>query len=259
MLSSSALDSQRGETEHEQEAAAMRWGSDLLGRELEHHIALQPPQQERVEDRVQLRDDPGRCLVLDNPRCPAAINVSSVTIFGRISAAIIASSVTIVGGIFAVSSLYVEAGDDVGMNVKNSCHVCQQTCAARLSQLLVKLEPRLERREVVEDILAPARANQYRTRRRARVADSGRTGRMKLRSDQSSLRLFWRGVPLSSKRLETLNVFSSRNSLQSLFFSRCPSSTARYFQVCAERLRASFIACEDMQSCVSSGHCKPRA
>mmetsp|Transcript_34041 Transcript_34041/g.80652 ORF Transcript_34041/g.80652 Transcript_34041/m.80652 type:complete len:231 (-) Transcript_34041:854-1546(-) len=68
------------------------------------------------------------------------------------------------------------------------------------------------------------------------------SGRMKLRSDHSSERLFCSGVPESSRRLSAVSVFSSRSSRQSLFLRRWPSSTTMYFQCRLHSFLMSFIA-----------------
>lgn len=49
-------------------------------------------------------------------------------------------------------------------------------------------------------------------------------GRRKFSKDHSSLRLFCKGVPVMRRRVAEVKVLSSRKSLESKFFMRCPSS-----------------------------------
>ncbi len=53
-------------------------------------------------------------------------------------------------------------------------------------------------------------------------------GRMKFRRDQSSRKLFWSGVPVSSRTLSAGICLSSRNNRQSKFFSLWPCIIIRY-------------------------------
>ena len=51
----------------------------------------------------------------------------------------------------------------------------------------------------------------------------------KLSKDQSSSKLFCKGVPVKSKRLAEVYNRNSLINLQLVFFNRCPSSTTIYF------------------------------
>lgn len=59
---------------------------------------------------------------------------------------------------------------------------------------------------------------------------SNTSGSRKLRRDQSSDKLFCRGVPVNSSLLSVLNCFNSRIRRQFIFLILCPSSTIKYFQ-----------------------------
>jgi hypothetical protein len=56
------------------------------------------------------------------------------------------------------------------------------------------------------------------------------SGKIKLSRLQSSERLLWSGVPVRMSRLADENVLSSLMSMQSMFLSRCPSSTTMYLK-----------------------------
>mmetsp|Transcript_30485 Transcript_30485/g.85349 ORF Transcript_30485/g.85349 Transcript_30485/m.85349 type:complete len:334 (+) Transcript_30485:1185-2186(+) len=57
------------------------------------------------------------------------------------------------------------------------------------------------------------------------------SGSRKFKRLQSSARLFCKGVPVSKSLFALWMDLSSRRSLQSKFFSRCPSSTTMYFHM----------------------------
>mmetsp|Transcript_40665 Transcript_40665/g.129746 ORF Transcript_40665/g.129746 Transcript_40665/m.129746 type:complete len:200 (-) Transcript_40665:691-1290(-) len=56
------------------------------------------------------------------------------------------------------------------------------------------------------------------------------SGRRKLRSAQSSWRLFWRGVPVMSRRKLVLRVRTTLESMEFSFLIRCASSMTMYLQ-----------------------------
>ena len=86
------------------------------------------------------------------------------------------------------------------------------------------------------------------------MRSSKTSGRRKLRRDQSSARLFCRGVPVSSNLLSVGNIFSSRTSRQLRFLILWPSSTIRYFHWKRwSRAQVTFLNYTDVTSQIRKG------